>query len=318
MRLATIVVNGCEKVAVVDPAEMVFLVDDLIAGERLRTVLEIIEMPKAAFDRFAAAVKDALAAGKAAPVTPEAWLPPLRRPGKIVGVALNNDAIAVQTYKYFKSPAFFMKSPSALIGHGQPIRIRREYGLTHPEPEVAVVIGRRLSGASENDILDSVFGYTILNDVTSVSLKDEDSIHFEFRREGANIPWRRAKSSDDGDIYLTYHMRSKNTDTFGPCGPWIVTADEIPNPNALTVDSWLGEKMIAEDSTANLRFSVQRTLAHLSRYVTLEPGDIVHMGTAVDPKREALREQNFQKWPWPVKITVSGIGTLCNPVEIID
>jgi len=318
MRLATIIASGAEKIAVVDQAERLFLLEDLIAGELPRTVLDIVEMPKEAYGRFAKAVADALAVGKAGAIKPNSWLPPLRKPGKIVGVALNNDAIARQTYKYFKHPAFFMKAPSALIGHGETVRIRREYGLTHPEPELAVIIGKRLSGASEAEILDAVFGYTIINDVTSVSIKDEDSIHFEFRREGANIPWRRAKSSDDADIYLTYHMRSKNTDTFGPMGPWIVTADEIADPNALTVDSWLGEKMIAEDSTANLRFSVQHTLAHLSRNVTLEPGDIVHMGTAVDPKREALREQNFQLMPWPVKITISGIGTLCNPVEIVD
>lgn len=318
MRLATIIANGAERVAVAASSEEIFLLEDLIAGERPRTVLEIVEMSDEAYDSFVTAVSRAVAAGMGLPVTPDAWLPPLRKPGKIVGVALNNDAIARQTYKYFRNPAFFMKAPSALIGHGQPIRIRREYGLTHPEPEVAVIVGKRLSGASEAEALQAVFGYTILNDVTSVALKDEDSIHFEFRREGANIPWRRAKSSDDGDIYLTYHMRSKNTDTFGPCGPWIVTADEIEDPNALTIDSWLGDKMIAEDSTANLRFSVQRTLAHLSRNVTLEPGDIVHLGTAVDPKREALREQDFQKMPWPVKITVGGIGTLYNPVEIVD
>lgn len=317
MRLATVIHNDREKIAVVDSRDKVFLLEDLLS-ESPRSVLEIVEMPKKIFDKFSNSVFDSLLQARASAIEPDAWLPPLRKPGKIIGVALNNDAIAKQSYRYFQNPAFFMKAPSALIGHGQSIRVRREYGLTHPEPEVAVVIGKRLYGASEDQVLDAVFGYTILNDVTSVSLKDEDSIHFEFCRNGANIPWRRSKSPDDGDIYLTYHMRSKNSDTFGPCGPWIVTSDEIADPNALTVDSWLGEKMIAEDSTANLRFSVQRTLAHLSRNVTLEPGDIVHMGTAVDPKREALREQDFQKMPWPVKITVSGIGTLCNPVEIVD
>ncbi|WP_322047954.1 fumarylacetoacetate hydrolase family protein [Paraburkholderia sp. J67] len=322
MKLATIIVNGKEKVAVVDQADKLFLLDELISGDvaaegRPRSMLEIIESSQEQQTHWSNVAQAALAAGKVQPVKPEAWLPPLRKPGKIIGVALNNDAIARQIYKYFENPAFFMKSPSALIGNGQPIRIRRSYGLTHPEPELAVVVGKRLSSASEDDILDAVFGYTILNDITSVALKDEDSVHLEFSRP-ANIPWRRAKAPDDGDIYLTYHMRSKNTDTFGPCGPWIVTADEIPDPNVLTVDSWIDGRMIAEDSTANLRFSVQRTLAHLSRYVTLEPGDIVHMGTAVDPKREALREQDFQKYGGPVKIAISGIGTLLNPVELID
>lgn len=323
MKLATVVVAGKEGVAVVDQEEKPYLLDELIADalqreQWPRTVLEIVESPPQRRAHLFAAAEAGLAAGKAEAVEPEAWLPPLRRPGKIVGVALNNDAIARQTYKYFRNPAFFMKAPSALIGHGQSIRVRRCYGLTHPEPELAVIVGKHLSGASEDDILDAVFGYTIINDVTSVTLKDEDSIHFEFKRPGANIPWRRPKSDEDGDIYLTYHMRSKNTDTFGPIGPWIVTADEIADPNRLSVDSWLGERMIAEDSTENLRFSVQRTLAHLSQNVTLEPGDIVHMGTAVDPRREALREQDFQKYGGPVKITISGIGTLYNPVEIVD
>lgn len=320
MRLATVKVRGSEKIAVVDHADRVFLLDEAarrggFAGDLPRSVLEIVEMPDDAWSRLKVAAQVGVSTGE--PVQPEAWLPPLRKPGKVIGIAINNGAIAVDAFKYFDNPAFFMKPPSALIGHQQPIKIRREYGLTHPEPEVAVIIGSRLAGAAEDEILDAVFGYTIINDVTSVGLKDQDSIHFEFKRDGANIPWRRAKSADDADIYLTYHLRSKGADTFGPIGPWIVTADEIADPNTLSINAWLGQKMIAEDSTANLRFPLQRAVSHLSRYVTLEPGDIVHLGTAVDPKRQALREQDFQKWPEPVRIEVEGIGTLLNPVEVV-
>ena len=265
-------------------------------------------------------VTSAIAAGSLAPITPDRWLPPVARPGKVIGVAMNNSAFAGSSYRYFSKPAFFMKSPSALIGHGEPVIIREEYGLTHPEAELACIIGRRARHLDVATARDVVFGYTIINDITSVGLKDEDSLQLEFTQPipgQAPAPWRRARDELDWDIYLTYHFRSKCTDTFGPIGPWITTADAVPDPDAMSIRAWLGERLIAEDSTANLSFPIARVLAHLTRYTTLNPGDIVHFGTAVDPRRFALREANLLREPSDIRIEIEGLATLSNPVRIV-
>jgi len=157
--------------------------------------------------------------------------------------------------------------------------------------------------------MDLVWGYTIMNDVTSVTLKSGDTIVFP--DPGVTPPppgWEHGKK------ILTYHARSKGTDTFGPCGPWIVTKDEIPNPNNITVQVYMGDELCMEDNTSNLNYSVAFVLHHLTKYITVEPGDIVHMGTASRGKYKN-RDLNFQKWDGPCTIVVSGIGTLSNPIK---
>ena len=104
------------------------------------------------------------------------WLPPVRRPGKILGVAINNVIGQRIAHRPFANPAFFFKPPSSLVGHGQPVVVHESYGVTHPEPELAVVIGRGGRDIAESDALAHVFGYTIINDITSPGLKEEDSI----------------------------------------------------------------------------------------------------------------------------------------------
>ena len=323
MRLATINYQQQRLLAIGNPRGEVFLLNDLLPVAKdgpatPKTMLELIEMAPEARQALMKAAGAALLAGGVAAILPEAWLPPVVKPGKILGVAINNGAIARMAYRYVEKPAFFMKASSSLIGNGAAIKIRREFGLTHPEPELACVIGAPLSQAKEDEVLEAVFGYTIINDITSPGLKDEDSLHFEIKRTMPLPTWRRTRAEDDADIYLTYHARSKCTDTFGPLGPWLVTADEIENPNALTIKSWLGDELIADDSTANLMFTVPQVLAHLSRYISLEPGDIVHMGTAVDPMRVSLRDADFQKRPGPSVVEIEKIGRLTNPIEIIE
>lgn len=265
-----------------------------------------------------AGAENAIAEGRQVPVRPDRWLPPVR-PGKVIGVALNNATFAPLAYRYFSKPAFFMKAPSSLAGHGEAVIMRPDFGLTHPEAELACIIGRRSKDLTLENALDAVFGYTIINDVTSVGLKDEDSIHLQFPREPAGYTppgWRRERAESDWDLYLTYHFRSKGTDTFGPIGPWITTADAVPDPDNLAITAWLGDRLIAQDNTANLSFSVAEVLVHLTSYSTLEPGDVVHFGTAVDPARFALREADLQKDQSEMRIEIEGLGMLVSPVRM--
>jgi len=256
-----------------------------------------------------------------------AWRPPLSRPGKIVGVAINNRIGQEIAFRPFENPAFFMKPATSLVGHGQPVVVREGYGLTHPEPELAVVIGRGGKHIPEAKALEHVFGYTIINDVTSPGLKERDSIELVTPAAAGGgyrdlMGWRRVRDDEDArSIYLTYHALSKGTDTFGPIGPWIVTADEIADPNKLAINSYDGEDLVFEDSTANLTFPVERVIAHASNYMTLEPGDILHCGTAMRPraggKYRALTQWDLRTTCAPMAIEIEGVGRLVNPVEFV-
>src|SRR5262245_8204562 len=107
-----------------------------------------------------------------------AWHPPVRRPGKICAVAMNNSASNERKVSAPNHPAFFLKPSSCLVGHGQPIRVRRYYGSVHPEPELALVIGEETRDIPAKRALDAVFGYTIFDDITGNGMRAEDRFHY--------------------------------------------------------------------------------------------------------------------------------------------
>ena len=238
-------------------------------------------------------------------------LPPVRG-YKILSTAINNAGVSRLASVLPKNPVFFLKPASCLIGHGQEIIVRPDYGLTHPEAELAVVIGKRSKHLTRENALDAVFGYTIINDITSITLKSEDTYVFPAPKDGPVQP-----GFEWGDMQLTYHARSKGTDTFGPIGPWIVTRDELPDPNHLAVKVFMGDEEVTADNTANLRYTVQDVLVWASRFFTLECGDIVHIGTAA-AGQYGLRELDLQVWNGPLAVEIEGIGRISNPVRRVD
>jgi len=258
------------------------------------------------------------------------WCPPVRRPSKVIGVAINNKIGQRVAFRPFADPAFFLKPSSSLVGHGQPVIVKTSYGITHPEPELAVVIGKGGTAIQEKDALSHVFGYTIINDVTSPGLKERDSIELVAPNAGGGgaygklLGWRRVLNEDHArSNYLTYHARSKGTDTFGPIGPWIVTAEEIADPNSLAINSFDNEQAVFIDSTANLTFSVERVIAHASAYMTLCPGDIIHCGTSMQAAPNGpfrgLTDWDLQLTNGrSMNITIDQIGTLSNPVHVVE
>lgn len=248
------------------------------------------------------------------------WRPPSPQPSKIVGVALNNAMFSQLAYRRPTEPSYFLKPPSALTGHLGPIVVPADYGLTHPEPELAAIIGKRARNLTPENALDAVFGYTITNDITSVGLKDRDSLELEIPIDvGSDFGWRHRQAEDDFSIYLTYHARSKGCDTFAPMGPSLVTADEIDDPDNLEVNCYLDDELVLTDSTANLTFSVQTVLAHLSGYMTLEPGDVVHFGSAfksaLPDRYPTIRSLDMNAIGGTFTVEIPGIGRLSNPVE---
>jgi 2-keto-4-pentenoate hydratase/2-oxohepta-3-ene-1,7-dioic acid hydratase in catechol pathway len=249
------------------------------------------------------------------------WLPPVRTPSKIVCLALNNRALdAIKIRAPTDHPAFFLKPFTALTGHRTPIRLRAAYGLTHPEPELAVVIGRTISNASPQTAMSAVFGYSILNDITSVGMREEDSFSVRYFKPG---PKPGEVTMAEG--HTTYPGRYKASDTFAPMGPWLVTRDEIPDPAALRIECRLGERLVASDHSKNYVWGVADALAHISRTMTLLPGDVVSMGTAVGgdaddpaaPDVPGVTRANLNGFDGAVSVTIERIGTLTNSIRMI-
>jgi 2-keto-4-pentenoate hydratase/2-oxohepta-3-ene-1,7-dioic acid hydratase in catechol pathway len=174
------------------------------------------------------------------------WHPPVRRPSKILGIALNNSASDARKISAPEHPLFFMKPASSLVGHGGEIVVYDYYGSVHPEPELAVVIGSRCRDVKAEDAYGVIYGYSIFNDMTGNAMRAEDRVHYF-----ALYP----KKDDPNEVerveqHLSYAARYKGADTFGPMGPWLVTKDEVPDPHALEVRCWHKDELIAEDSTA--------------------------------------------------------------------
>ena len=242
------------------------------------------------------------------------WHPPVRRPSKLVCLALNNSANKDRILSGPQHPASFIKGANALTGHREPIVIKAVYGRCHPEPELAVVIGRRAKEIRAEDAYGHVFGYTVHNDITSPTMRGEDTFHYRAIHPAKDDPSR----IEYVETWVSYPGRYKGSDTFSPLGPWLVTRDEISDPHALTVSCHHRGELVTEDSTANLFYKVPEVLAFLSQYMTLLPGDVVSMGTALKrsaPGSRAVQNVELDKLGGPISVTISGIGTLENPVE---
>ena len=292
---------------------------DLSTDHGPRTLLELIESGEPGVERVRR-IADAEAAGthrcERFSHDEVLWHAPVRRPSKICCVALNNSANADRIIQGPKHPAMFIKPASALVGHGGAIECRPEYGRTHPEPELAVVIGRTAKNIRAEDAYDFVFGYTIHNDITSSTMRGEDTFHYRAIHPKAGD----AKDIEYVDTWVSYPGRYKCSDTFACMGPWLVTKDEIADPHDLRVTcSHLGE-LVTDDNTRNLFYKTPQLLAFLSHYLTLLPGDIVSLGTALakSPGGRAVQSIDLNRLGGPVSVSIERIGTLTNSVKWIE
>jgi 2-keto-4-pentenoate hydratase/2-oxohepta-3-ene-1,7-dioic acid hydratase in catechol pathway len=319
MKLGTVrVTGGAQRIAVAvdDAAERAVLLD---GDSPLVSLIGSWDTARPGVEREVAAK-----AADAVPASTLDWLPPVPRPGKVICVALNNSANVDRIMSGPDTPATFNKPATSLLGHGQPIRLKKEFGRVHPEPELAAVIGTASTGSGGADIplsaaMDHVFGYTIINDLTSPTMRTQDTFHYRAihpKKDGT-------EGIEYVDTWVTYSGRYKGSDGFGPIGPWIATADEIPDPHALTVTCVHRGRVITEDSTENLTHKVADVVSYMSGYQTLEPGDIIAMGTALKASRSggtvsggAVQNVNLTELGGPIEVTISGIGTLSNPVEL--
>ena len=240
------------------------------------------------------------------------WHPPVRRPTKLCCLALNNSANADRIMRGPKHPAMFIKPASSLVGHEGAIECRPEYGRVHPEPELAIIIGKTAKNIHAEDSFDHIFGYTIHNDITSPTMREEDTFHYRAIHPKSG----NANEIDYVDTWTSYSGRYKGADTFACLGPWLVTRDEIADPHDLDVACHHQGRLVTEDNTANLFYKTADVLAFLSTYMTLLPGDVVSMGTALKKSAGggAVQNVDLNKMGGPVSVTIEGIGTLTNHV----
>jgi 2-keto-4-pentenoate hydratase/2-oxohepta-3-ene-1,7-dioic acid hydratase in catechol pathway len=182
------------------------------------------------------------------------------------------------------SPVIFTKFSTAVIGPGAEIRWDPELtSMVDYEVELAVVIGRSARRVSTDDALAYVAGYTVCNDVSARNLQFGDG------------QW----------------VRGKSLDTFCPMGPWLVTRDEIPDPQRLAVRTTLNGEVMQDSTTAEMIFGVKALIAFASRAFTLRPGDLIITGTP--PGVGVFRDpQVFLKDGDEITLEIEGIGQLTN------
>lgn len=212
--------------------------------------------------------------------------PPVLAPGKILAVGLNYAAHAAeQNSQPPESPLIFSKCTTALVGPGDAIRLPRISEKIDYEGELAVVIGKEAKSVAAAGAYDYIAGFTVMNDVTARDLQ---------RRERQ---WARAKGLD----------------TFAPCGPWLVTKDEIADPHSLDLELRVNGEVRQSSNTADLIFKIPQLIEFISQDLTLRPGDIISTGT---PSGVGVYSEPpvFLRDGDRIEITISKVGTLINSV----
>lgn len=331
MKLASFVHDGRETVgfAIDNETRVVPLSDAYTAaglGEAPGSMLELIKSsPSAELAKAYEFVAANPSAVSAIDVNTVSWKAPVPNPSKILCVGFNNSKLTEAAHFPPTGPIFFLKPPSCLIGHKEAIEIDDDYGFTFPELELGVIIGKRARRISEAEALDHVFGYTIVDDVTSQGLKRGDSIAVDLTPAQAADPsyqeyinWHREGVAGHPTAYFTYHSRSKGADTFGAMGPWLTTRDEVADPNKLNVVGYADGDPFAEDTTASYTHNIARIISFASRYFTLEPGDVISCGTAargVGKHTRAHQSIDMSKMDPEVAIEITGLGRLANPIR---
>ncbi|HEY6013351.1 MAG TPA: fumarylacetoacetate hydrolase family protein [Candidatus Limnocylindrales bacterium] len=287
MRLLTRAAPDGERLAVATDGGLVDVADLLGGGSW--TMARLL----ADVDASVAAIARALARGDPTRTLAPAgavWLPPVTRPGKIIAIGRNyHEHAAEEGETAPPDPVVFAKFPTSLVGHDADIAWRSaDTDQVDYEAELAVVVGRMARDVPVSRALDHVLGYTCLNDVSARDLQFGDG------------QW----------------VRGKSLDTFCPMGPWIVTADEVPDPGRLRIRCLVNGEVVQDASTSQMVHDVPSLVAFCSRFMTLEPGDVIATGTpgGVGVFRDPPR---FLGHGDDVVVEIDGIGRLANHCRVI-
>ncbi|MEF3113252.1 fumarylacetoacetate hydrolase family protein [Streptomyces chrestomyceticus] len=209
--------------------------------------------------------------------------PPVARIGKIVCIGLNYHDHARETGAAVPAePIVFMKAPDTVVGPDDTVLVPRGSVKTDWEAELAVVIGRTARYLETDDeARAAVAGYTIAHDVSERE--------FQIERGGQ---WDKGK----------------NCETFNPLGPWLVTADEVPDPQALGVRLWVNGTLRQDGTTAEQIFPVAEVVRYVSRFMTLYPGDVVNTGTPAGVAMGCPEPKPYLRAGDVVELEIDGLG----------
>ncbi|TAM79235.1 MAG: FAA hydrolase family protein [Acidobacteria bacterium] len=197
------------------------------------------------------------------------------------------------------TPQVFMKPPSTCIAApGKPVQIRQANSFVDWEIELAVVVGQQGRDIPRENAMEFVFGYTILNDISERN--------FNSRKSDRKVR--------EFDPFFDWLM-GKWFDGFCPLGPEVLTADEIPNPNELAIRLWVNGQLMQDANTSQMIFGIPETISYISQVLTLEPGDIIAMGTPAG----VGKGRGISLAPGDVmRGEIEGIGVLETPVVLAN
>ena len=185
-------------------------------------------------------------------------------------------------------PTFFSKAPTAIADPDSTLNFQARVSQEMDwEGELGVIVGSRIKGATEDDAMDAVFGYTCVNDITARDL------------QRSHLQWFKGKSLDQSC----------------PMGPWITGADEIPDPHRLLLTLRVNGSRKQEADTGQMIFRIPRLIAELSKGMTLEPGDVIATGTP-DGVGFARNPPEFFRDGDIVELAIQKVGTLLNTIRI--
>ena len=202
--------------------------------------------------------------------------------GKFLCIGLNySDHAKEANMPIPKEPIMFMKATSAVVGANDDVTIPKDSNKSDWEVELGIVIGKTARHVSEDDALSHVAGYCVVNDLSERE--------FQIERGGQ---W----------------VKGKSCDTFGPIGPWLVTRDEIPDPQALLMWLEVDGVRYQDGSTSTMIFGVAELISYCSRFMTLETGDVISTGTPPGVGMGQKPEPIYLKTGQQIRLGVEGLG----------
>jgi 2-keto-4-pentenoate hydratase/2-oxohepta-3-ene-1,7-dioic acid hydratase in catechol pathway len=261
---------------------------------------DLLALLEAGPDTLAAAREVEAGAGEGKPLASVELLAPIRRPGKILAVAGNFQAHieeggGARVDKTKIVPKLFIKPSSAVIGSGEAVALPTVSDALDWELELAIVIGTRGRDIPVEKARDHICGYSVINDISA-------------RRMQWGVEGREPKGFDEFFDWLN----GKWGDGFAAWGPWITTTDSVrPDPNQLEMTLKVNDKVWQHGSTADMIFSPEEIIAFASRFMTLEPGDVIAGGT-LDGTGDAAGV--YLKAGDVMQGTIGELGTLVTPV----
>jgi 2-keto-4-pentenoate hydratase/2-oxohepta-3-ene-1,7-dioic acid hydratase in catechol pathway len=227
------------------------------------------------------------------PINEFKFLPPINDTYKIICLAFNyTDQGSWVRFgrKPPTEPVIYLKPRTCLIGPTDDILCPKFVKQLDYEGELALTVGRKCKNVSTMEASDYIAGYFVLNDVSARDIQFIDK----------------------------QYTRAKGFDTFGPCGPWLTTSDEITDPCNLRITTRVNGDIRQDSSTANLVLNVNEIISKLSKVMTLEPGDIISTGTPSGTALSLSSDSKYLRHNDIVEVEIEKIGKIRNRVQFVD